>query len=299
MRTLIPLPFFVAACLALAGAGCTVPLEANLEPEEDVLAVYGLINCLDSSSWLVIEPGLSFTEAFQPDNSQLEGPATARLLVEGALWAEFRQEGAGSRYVAGHLPPGLEQREWELVVSHPRFGEGRAKGQPPRPGALLSARLLSGYLLPDGGRADNVLEVAIQDLPGAANYYELALLNGPEDSLEVVFLPNPLLFAVNDSVFSSNSSFAFADRWLFSDGEGDGGRLTLAFSPQTPRGELRQPWLNIRYVSQAYYNYMKSLADSGQEIFNPFQGNQASFSSFDEPFFGVFALYAGERVKVE
>lgn len=278
--------------------GCTVELDVDLEPEEAVLAAYGLINCGDSSSYVIVEPGMSFGGTFMPDSSLLEGPARVQLLLGGALWAEFRQEGNSSTYSAGHLPLGPEQQEWELVVSHPRFGEGRAKGLPPMPGTVLSASLKPAYPLPGGGLADDVLEVVLKDPPGVRNFYEIALLNGPPDSLESVYLPSQLLFAVNDTAFSPPSSFAFADRWLFSDEVGDGDTITIAFSFITPQAPLSQPWLNIRYVSQAYYDYLRSLASSSQEFLDPLEGTKGAYSNF-ENIFGVFALYIGERVQVE
>ena len=287
-----------ALLLALTFPCCTVGLEVTLEPEEQVLAAYVLINCGDTTSTAVAEPSVTFNETFNLNNSKLNGPARLQLFREGALWAEFSQEGPSVYYSASHLPLGIEQVEWEMVVSHPDFGEGRATGRPPVPGSLLSARLQSEYPLPDGGLAGEVLELRIQDPPGVRNYYEIALLNGPADSSEVIYLNSHLLFATSDTTFTPANSFTLIDRWLFSDEVGDGDIITVAFSPIIPRGELQEPWLSIRYVSEPYYNYLQTLSNSGEQILEPLQGVKGRFSNFDN-LFGVFALYLEELAPVE
>ena len=285
--------------LALILSNCTVELEADLEPEDQVLAAYVWINCGDSVSTAIVEPSVAFDETFNLNQSRLNGPAGLQLFKAGERWAEYRQNGQSSYYSSVHPPVGLGQEEWQLVVSHPDFGEARASGRPPSPGSVLSASLKSEYPRPEGGLAGNALEVKIQDPAGVRNFYEVALLNGPADSSQVVYLTSHFLMATSDTAFFPSNSFTLIDRWLFSDEVGDGDAITVAFSPISSREELEQPWLNIRYVSEPYYQYLKSLSNSGEQILEPLQGAQGSFSNFDNGrFFGVFALYVEERLPV-
>lgn len=278
-------------------SACTVRLDVELEPEEEILVTYALFNCLDSATTAIVESSIGFEETFNLNRSKLDGPATVQLFRAGELWAEYGQEGQSVYYSAGHPPIGLGQQEWEMVVSHPGFGEARAKGRPPVPGTVLSARLLPEYVLPDGSRRDGVLEVKILDPSGGRNYYELALLNGPADSLQTVFLASLFLVETADTSFYPTASFGLGDRWLFSDEVGDGQEITLAFQTGSPAEGLEQPRLSIRYVSEAYYLYLKSLLNSGEPLLEPFQGGRGRYSNFGRNF-GVFALYVEEVVPV-
>lgn len=284
--------------LAATLFGCTIDLEVTLEPEEEVLAAYAFVNCSAEASTVIVESSITFNEAFGLDDSKLAGPAQVQLFREGELWAEYRQQGGSVFYKTSHLPVGREQVEWEIVVSHPDFGEGRAKSRPPVPGILLSASLKQDYPFPDGGQAADALEIKIQDPPGVRNYYEIALLDGPADSLETIILNRFLLYATGDTAFIPASFFPLDGRWLVSDEAGDGEVLTLAFSSSVSREALQQPLLNIRYVPEAYYEYLKSLAGSGEQALEPFQLAQRGYSNF-ENILGVFALYLEERAPVD
>ena len=283
--------------LLFSFSACTVRLDVELEPEEEILVTYALFNCLDSATTAIVESSIGFEETFNLSRSKLDGPATVQLFRAGELWAEYGQEGQSVYYSASHPPMGLGQQEWEMVVSHPDFGEARAKGRPPVPGSVLSARLLPEYVLPDGSRRNGVLEVKIQDPAGGRNYYELALLNGPPDSLQAVFLTSHFLIQTADTSFFPASSLGIADRWLFSDEGLDGQAMALAFQTLYPIQDLEQPRLSIRYIPEAYYLYLKSLLNSGEPLLEPFQGGRGRYSNFDRNF-GVFALYVEEVLPV-
>ncbi|MCB0571508.1 MAG: DUF4249 family protein [Phaeodactylibacter sp.] len=285
--------------VALAGYRCTVELDVPDPEGPRQLVVLAFMDCRDTSSLALVERTFGFNDPFPTTDTTFRGKAEVSLYRQGQVFAAFEPKADSYYFTAQHPAIGLDSAA-TLSVFHPLFGLAEATQEPPAVASVLSARLFSDLALPDGRVLARALEMRLKDSPAQDNYYEMHL--GEKDSLLVdgLFLYS-LEQVYADGADSEVQSFFAPSRGarLLTDEGVDGAEIRLLFAMDGTADALKEPYLYVRFVTQAYYSYMAYAAGSQSGGIFPAAAGQEPYTNFSGGGLGVFALYVEERIPIE
>ncbi len=288
--------------LLIALSACTQVIEPDLPEHPPRLVVHAFFTSdgvwtahVGSSSW-ILQPVPA------PDRRAV-ADAKVELLAGDRVVGELEFNDAAQVYVFGDST--LQAGEtYSLQVSAPGFAPIRATDAVPRPvqTSILSYRTSSR----PGSETtrDYSIKLEIQDPPGEANYYQISMYRiytGRGASRSEVYLStkDPSIMADNNVDGSPLEGGGFeGDAPYFRDTLFDGKTHEIELSRDLdgdpdPSGT----YLQVLYISEAYYEYLKSARLHDFTRDNPFAEPLNVYGNVENGY-GIFAGYSSQTFEL-
>ena len=297
--TLLLLLFLTALC------ACEQVIEPDL-PEHPPRLVLRAFFTSDGSwtaqvarSFWILEP--------VPADRPVVADAAVELLAGDRVVGELEFNDAAQGYVFGDST--LRAGEtYSLQVTAPGFETIRATDTVPMPvpTSVLSYRALATSRSDSGDSLELSLKLEIQDPPGEENYYQVSLYRvfagRGASRIELSFsTKDPSILADNSVDGSPFEEGGFeGDAPYFRDALFDGRTHEIELSPDLGRDPAPDPsgiHLQVLYISETYYEYLKTARLHDDTRDNPF-AEPLNVHSNVENGYGIFAGYSSRTFEL-
>ena len=238
--------------------------------------------------------------------------AAVALLAGDRAVGELEFDDAAQEYVFGDSA--LQAGEtYSLRVSAPGFETVRATDAVPMPvpTSVLSYRALPSSRYGSGGWVEFSFELEIEDPPGEANYYQVSLyrvFTGRGASRLYLSTNDPSILADNNvdgSPLEEGKFEGYAPyfRDTLFDGRTHEIELSTDFDSGMPRSRVSESepdlsgiHLQVLYISEAYYQYLKSARLHDYTLDNPFAEPLNVYGNVENGY-GIFAGYSSRTLE--
>ena len=293
------LPFLAALC------ACEQVIEPDLPEHRPRLVLHAFFTN-DGVWWAHVGRSFPILELqLTADGRPAVADAAVALLAGDRVVGELEFDDAAQEYVFGDSA--LQAGEtYSLRVSAPGFETVRATDAVPMPvpTSVLSYRALASSRSGSGDRVEFSLELEIEDPPGEANYYQISLyrvFTGRGASRLYLSTNDPSIIADNNVDGSPLEEGGFeGDAPYFRDTLFDGMTREIELSHDLGRDPGPDPsgmYLQVLYISEAYYQYLKTarLHDDTQD--NPFAEPLNVYGNVENGY-GIFAGYSSRTFEL-
>lgn len=293
--------------LLLALSACEQIIEPDLPEHTPRLVLQAFFT--PDSTWVAFVGRSAGILESQPERERAVAEATVELLVGDRVIdeLEFFQEERLYVWEKGALQAG---ESYSLRVSAPGFATIQATDAIPRlvPTAIASYRINTSADSESRISGDFSIKLEIQDPPGETNYYQIRFfrsghrLGRDEEPFEESFYTVEESFSTQDpSIIADNDVDDFIEELstapFFKDTLFDGQTHVIELSGDYDAPEHSRFYIQVLYVSETYYEYLKSarLHNSTQD--NPFAEPVSVYSNVENGY-GIFAGYSSQTFEL-
>ena len=295
------LPFLAALC------ACEQVIEPDLPEHRPRLVLHAIFT--NDGVWSA-HVGRSFP-ILELQLTASERPAVAdaavALLAGDRVVGDLEFDDAAQAYVFGDsaLQAG---KTYSLRVSAPGFETVRATDAVPMPvpTSVLSYRAIASSRSGSGDRVEFSLELEIEDPPGEENYYQVSLYRvfagRGASRIELSFsTKDPSILADNNvdgSPLEEGKFEGYAP--YFRDTLFDGRTREIELSHDLGRDPDPDPsgmYLQVLYISEAYYQYLKTARLHDDTLANPFAEPLNVYGNVENGY-GIFAGYSSRTFEL-